>query len=226
MARANPKARKRAAAERTAERTCIATGETAAQDALIRFALGPDGVIVPDLGRKLPGRGVYVRARADDIRRAAEKGLFARAFGADARLPEGVDSAAFVGDVAAGLRRRLASAAGLARRAGDIVVGIDAMEKAKSLGFVFIAGDAAARSRAAAERIAARHGAPASQALSAERLAAALGLDGVRFAGVKPGRSAARAACEAARLVGFDFDGEKSPAPEAAPLAEDGRSGG
>ena len=39
------------------ERTCIVTRETQPVDALIRFVVAPDGAVVPDLRRRLPGRG-------------------------------------------------------------------------------------------------------------------------------------------------------------------------
>jgi len=43
-------------------RTCIATGEEGAPERMIRFVVGPDGEVVPDLARRLPGRGMWVRA--------------------------------------------------------------------------------------------------------------------------------------------------------------------
>ncbi len=51
---------------------------------MLRFALGPDGAVVPDIRRKLPGRGVWTDLSADAVRRAAAKGAFARAFRARA----------------------------------------------------------------------------------------------------------------------------------------------
>ena len=44
------------------ERRCIATGEVQPKHGLIRFVVGPDGQIVPDLSEKLPGRGIWVAA--------------------------------------------------------------------------------------------------------------------------------------------------------------------
>jgi len=37
-------------------RTCIATGEEGAPERMIRFVVGPEGDVVPDLARRLPGR--------------------------------------------------------------------------------------------------------------------------------------------------------------------------
>jgi predicted RNA-binding protein YlxR (DUF448 family) len=64
--------------ERSSERTCIVTGETGSPEAMLRFALSPEGVVTPDIRRKLPGRGVWTRLDADTVARAA-KG-FARGF--------------------------------------------------------------------------------------------------------------------------------------------------
>ena len=47
---------------------------------LIRFALGPDSVVVPDVAAKLPGRGAWVRADRASVAQAAKKGAFSRAF--------------------------------------------------------------------------------------------------------------------------------------------------
>lgn len=66
-------------AERGSERTCAVTGEKGAPEAMLRFALSPEGVVTPDIRRKLPGRGVWTRLDAATVKRAA-KGAFARAF--------------------------------------------------------------------------------------------------------------------------------------------------
>ena len=44
------------------ERLCALTRAVKPVDELIRFVVGPDGV-VPDLKRKLPGRGLWITAR-------------------------------------------------------------------------------------------------------------------------------------------------------------------
>jgi len=64
--------------ERGAERTCVVTGETGSPEAMLRFALSPDGVVTPDIRRKLPGRGVWTKLDARIVARAG-KG-FAKGF--------------------------------------------------------------------------------------------------------------------------------------------------
>ena len=56
------------AAKHMSERRCIYTREVAPRDGLIRFAVSPEGEVVPDLEEKLPGRGLWLTARADIVR--------------------------------------------------------------------------------------------------------------------------------------------------------------
>ena len=72
------------------ERTCVVTRQTLPVDALIRFVVAPDGTVVPDLRRRLPGRGVWVTADADHVAKAERKGLLARAFDGPARVEPGL----------------------------------------------------------------------------------------------------------------------------------------
>src|SRR5260221_11532803 len=45
------------------ERLCVATREVRPVGELMRFVVGPDGSVVPDLKHRLPGRGVWITAR-------------------------------------------------------------------------------------------------------------------------------------------------------------------
>ncbi len=67
-----------AAKERETERTCIVTRRREPPEGLIRFVRGPDGVVAPDIRARLPGRGVWVGARAALVAEAAKKRMFAR----------------------------------------------------------------------------------------------------------------------------------------------------
>jgi predicted RNA-binding protein YlxR (DUF448 family) len=66
------------ARETTLERTCIVTRRRAPPEAMIRFVCAPDGALAPDIRSRLPGRGVWVTARADLVAQAARKQVFAR----------------------------------------------------------------------------------------------------------------------------------------------------
>src|SRR5215813_3341001 len=67
------------------ERFCVVSREVKPVADLIRFVVGPDGV-VPDLKRKLPGRGVWVTAHKAVVADAVARKAFARSFKKDVRV--------------------------------------------------------------------------------------------------------------------------------------------
>ena len=109
------------------ERRDIVSGEVVDEARLIRFVAGPDGAVVPDVARKLPGRGLWVAADRASVDIAARKGLFARA--AKRRLAAAPDLAA---QVEALLARRLLAGLGLARKAGELLLGFEKVHAAIS----------------------------------------------------------------------------------------------
>ena len=56
------------------ERRCIVTRATGPKEGLIRFVLGPDDEVVPDLAGKLPGRGIWVAPTPRPLRRRWPRG--------------------------------------------------------------------------------------------------------------------------------------------------------
>jgi predicted RNA-binding protein YlxR (DUF448 family) len=102
------------------ERRCIVTGDVQPKAGLIRFVVSPEGVVVPDLAGKLPGRGIWVTAERAAIEKAAAKGLFARAARGKVTVPEGLADL-----VEAGLARRVVDLISLARKAGLAVAGFE-----------------------------------------------------------------------------------------------------
>jgi len=102
------------------ERRCIVSGEVGPREALIRFVVGPDDQVVPDVGERLPGRGIWVTASREAVETAVRKGLFARAARAKAVAGEGLAD-----EVEALLVKRAAAALGLARKAGALVTGFE-----------------------------------------------------------------------------------------------------
>lgn len=107
------------------DRTCIVTRRQAEPDELIRFVVGPDSAVVPDIKRNLPGRGCWVTADRLHIDKAAAKNLFARAFKAQVTVPGNL------GDMVDGLLSRSAlGMLGLARKAGEVVLGAAKVEGA------------------------------------------------------------------------------------------------
>ena len=102
------------------ERKCIASGEHQPKSGLVRFVVGPDAQIVPDIVGKLPGRGIYVSATRDAIDTASQKGLFKRAAKQAVTLPE-----ALTDEVERQLARRVVELISLARKSGDAVAGYE-----------------------------------------------------------------------------------------------------
>ena len=105
------------------ERMCIVTREVKDEDMLVRFVRSPDGQVVPDLHRKLPGRGVWVSLSREKVNEAVRKSLFSRGFGAETRAsPELADR---VGDL---LRKSALSTFSLTKKAGLAVAGNSKVE--------------------------------------------------------------------------------------------------
>ncbi|MGH7152495.1 MAG: RNA-binding protein [Acetobacteraceae bacterium] len=101
-------------------RRCIVTRERDSKERMIRFVLGPDRIVVPDLAARLPGRGMWLSARLDVLEPARCRGAFARAARGQVTVPPDLADS-----VRTGLSRRIAELLGLARRAGQAVAGFE-----------------------------------------------------------------------------------------------------
>lgn len=108
-----------------AERLCIVTRAVKPTAEMIRFVVGPDGAVVPDLKRKLPGRGVWVTATRAALTTAAERKVFARSFKRDVRIPPDL-----VDLVERLLERAALDALGVAYKAGSVAAGFSKVEAA------------------------------------------------------------------------------------------------
>jgi predicted RNA-binding protein YlxR (DUF448 family) len=185
------------------ERRDIVSGEVMDEALLIRFVAGPDGAVVPDLARKLPGRGLWVAATRASVETAAKKGLYSRAAKAKLSAPAGLAD-----QVEILLRRRLLSALGLARRAGDLTCGFEKVSAAINAGraaWLIEASDGAADGRrkllAQARKQTCVPGLVG--AFSTTELGLALGLENVIHTAFLAGRAADRWAQDVHRLSGF-----------------------
>ena len=185
-------------------RRCIVSGEVLPEGRLVRFVAAPDGQIVPDIEAKLPGRGMWVRAERKAVEQAAAKGLFARAAGGAVKA-----DAALAGRTEARLVERLLDHLGLGRRAGDLILGFDQVERALRApgapAVIVQASDAAADGGRKLQAAARASGiAPfVIGALSSAELSLALGRSNVVHAALKSGRIAERLVFDAGRLNGF-----------------------
>ena len=120
------------------DRTCIVTRKAGCADDLIRFVVGPDGSVVPDLRRELPGRGCWVTADRTHVDQAVRKKAFARAFKRDVT----VDPA--LATLIDGLLVKLAlGSLGLARKAGVVSLGAAKVDIAVRTGEAYLVLNAA-----------------------------------------------------------------------------------
>ena len=101
------------------ERKCIVSGEVTPKAGLIRFVVGPDDRIYPDVLGKLPGRGMYVTADRAMLE-AATKGQFSRSAKKAVSVPEGL-----VDEVERQLCRHALDLIALTRKSGRAVCGFE-----------------------------------------------------------------------------------------------------
>lgn len=113
------------AAKPGTERMCAVTRQVRPIDELIRFVVGPAGEVVPDLKRKLPGRGLWVSASHRVVGEAVRRRAFAKGFRRDVRV-----SPTLAADTDALLLRGVLDALAMAGKAGEVVTGFTKVESA------------------------------------------------------------------------------------------------
>ena len=127
-----PKARK--ASE--PERRCILSGETVPRESLVRFAVSPAGLVLPDAQEKAPGRGAWIgtsRAGLEEALASGKlKGALSRAFKTgDLDLPDALPQ--MVEDA---LTRVFLDRLGLEMRVGALILGTQRIAEAARGGAV------------------------------------------------------------------------------------------
>ncbi|KQM22258.1 DUF448 domain-containing protein [Novosphingobium sp. Leaf2] len=108
-----------------AERTCILSGGKAARDEFIRLAISPDGMVLPDVHARAPGRGAWIGVSRDELEKAIQKhklkGALARAYkGAALTIPDDLADR-----IEAALVRALTDRIGLELKSGRLLMGSD-----------------------------------------------------------------------------------------------------
>jgi uncharacterized protein len=107
------------------ERFCALTRIARPVDDLIRFVVAPDGEVVPDLKRKLPGRGLWLTATRQTVSEAIKRNVFARGFKRDVKAaPDLPDKTADL------LLRAALDALAIVGKAGQVVAGFAKVEAA------------------------------------------------------------------------------------------------
>lgn len=185
------------------ERRDIVTGEVMPEEKLVRFVARPDGVVAPDVARKLPGRGLWVAADRESVQAAARKGLFSRA--AKAKLTAPADLADQVDRL---LFRRILDGLGLARRAGNLTFGFEKAASAIEAGkvaWMVEASDGAQDGRRKLLQSARRSPRPPRMLgiFSSDELSLALGLGNVIHLVFLAGRGADSWTQDVERISGF-----------------------
>jgi len=184
-------------------RRCIVTGESKAQKEMIRFVLGPDMVVVPDLKALLPGRGMWVSADAKNLEIAQRRNLFAKAAKSRAKTPDDLTEL-----VERLLARRCADWLSQARRAGQAVAGFEKVKSELAAGrgaVVLAASDGAQDGRKKIEAV--KRTLPVLSVLSSEDLGAAFAREYVVHALIQSGGLATGFLADARRLAGFRQSG-------------------
>ena len=180
------------------ERKCLATGETQPKAGLIRFVLGPDNQVYPDVMGKLPGRGVYVSATKAALEQAVKKKIFARGFKSQVTVQDGL-----VDEVERLVPRRLVDLISLARKSGDAVGGYkkvkDWLDKEEAR-VLIQASDGSGRGKS---KLSTPHRGKYIGCMTADELGMAFGRETVIHAALASGGLSQRVVEEAQRLQGL-----------------------
>lgn len=185
-------------------RRCAVTREELAPDDLIRFVVDPSGTIVPDLSRKLPGRGVWVKCDRAAVEAAVKTNAFAKSLKRQVSVPE--DLPKRIDDLFLG---RLSNALSLANKAGLVSTGAEKVEKllggGRAVALVHGADGTAEGRRKLDRKFSATQGdkgqsAPIVDWLTIEQLSLAMGRSNVVHAGLIQGGATKRVLSEAERI--------------------------
>jgi predicted RNA-binding protein YlxR (DUF448 family) len=175
------------------ERLCLVDRAVKPSAELIRFVLAPQGIVVPDLKRRLPGRGAWVTASRGAVREAVKRRVFARAFRRDVTVPEDLPV-----QVESLLERFALDALAMTGKAGCVVTGaakVDAALARDAVRALIHASDASpegVRKIAAAARRRFGEGVDVIDAFTSSQLGLALGRPNVIHAAVLAGPASSR----------------------------------
>jgi uncharacterized protein len=110
-------------------RMCAVTRAVRPIGELIRFVVAPSGEVIPDLKRKLPGRGLWISASRQRVAEAVRRNQFGKGFKRDVRA-----AATLAADTESLLERSAIEALAMAAKAGQVVSGFSKVEDALKQG--------------------------------------------------------------------------------------------
>ena len=184
-------------------RRCIVSGASLRPEEGIRFVVGPNACIVPDVFGKLPGRGLWVRANPKEISTAVTKGKFVQATRHSVIAPEELAV-----QVERLLTKRCIDLIALARRAGEAVAGYEKVRlwlRGRPNSLLVIANDGSKSSREKMKKFA--YGVPLIECLWAAELGVAFGREKAIHVALGNCGLADKLQFEAQRLKGFRLEG-------------------
>jgi predicted RNA-binding protein YlxR (DUF448 family) len=187
-----------------AERLCAITRTVKPVEDMIRFVVGPEGDVVPDIKQRLPGRGLWVTAARPLVARAVKRNVFARGFKRDVKVPP--DLPERTEDL---LERAALDALAIAGKAGSVAAGFAkveaALEKGHVNGVIHAAGaaDEGVRKITAALRRSGLETMPVIAAFTSAQLDLALGRSNVVHAALLAGSASDHFLARYARLERF-----------------------
>lgn len=185
-----------------AERRCIVTGEVHPKAGLIRFVVGPDDQVVPDILEKLPGRGMWVTSDRGILEKA-RRGQFSRSAKRAVKVPDDL-----VAEVERQLARRVVDLVALVRKSGRAVCGFEKVKSALDKGQVRVLLQASDGSERGKTKLWTPTGARYYGCLTSVELGLAFGRQSVIHGALASGRLSDRVVEDAAKLRGLrEIDG-------------------
>ena len=184
--------------EELAERKCLVSQESGPKAGLIRFVTGPDGVVVPDILEKLPGRGYYVTADLYVLEDAVKRKVFAR--GAKTQV---IVSDNLISEVDRQLARRVVDLVSIARKAGRAVTGFEKVKGWLAEGRAKVLLQASDGSERGKGKLWTPEGGRFFGCLTAQELGLAFGRGHAIHAAISSGGLSVRVVNEADKLLGL-----------------------
>jgi predicted RNA-binding protein YlxR (DUF448 family) len=121
-------------------RMCAVTRQIRPIDELIRFVVSPSGEVIPDLKRKLPGRGLWVSASHQVVAEAIRRNQFGKGFKRDVRV-----ASTLAANTEALLVRSAIEALAMVAKAGQVISGFAKVEDALRRGQAQNSGSGSAK---------------------------------------------------------------------------------
>ena len=186
------------------ERKCIVTGEVTPTAGLIRFVVGPENLVYPDVLGKLPGRGMYVTAKRSALE-VATRGQFSRSAKQAVTVPDGLAD-----EVERQVCRHAVDLIALTRKSGRAVCGFEKVKGwlagGENVRVLLQASDGSERGKA---KLWTPEGARYFGCFTSEELGLAFGRGSVIHGALSTGKLSNRVVEEATKLRGLrEIDGD------------------